>query len=67
MPLLRVLGHCLNLKEFTMLSSDGKSVTIPFSLTLELHKISKCLSNERLLELINPDSILYPKNGSIEL
>ena len=67
MPLLRVIGNCLNLKEFSMLSSDRKSVTIPFSLTLELHKITKYLSDERMLQIINPDSILWPENNSIEL
>ena len=50
-----------------MLSSDRKSVTIPFSLTLELHKITKYLSDERMLNIINPDSILFPKNSSFEL
>jgi len=45
MNLLRILGHSLNLKEFTMQSSDRKSVNIPFSLTLELHKVTKYLSH----------------------
>lgn len=65
MNMLRVIGRSLNLKEFTMLSSDRKSVTIPFSLTLELHKITKYLPHERILNIINPDSVLYPQNGSI--
>jgi hypothetical protein len=65
MNILRVLGNSLNLKEFTMLSSDNKSVNIPFSLTLELHKIAKHLPHDRIVNMINPDSILYPPNGSI--
>ena len=67
MNMLRVIGHSLNLKEFSMLSSDKKSVLIPFSLTLELHKITKYLPHERFLKLINRDSILFPENKSIEL
>lgn len=50
-----------------MQSSDKKSVIIPFSLTLELHKITKYLPHERFLKIINSDSILYPENRSIEL
>lgn len=67
MNMLRIIGDNLNLKEFSMQSSDKKSVLIPFSLTLELHKISKYLPHERFLKLINEDSILFPKNNSIEL
>lgn len=45
MSILRIIGRSLNLKEFTMLSSDRKSVTIPFSLTVELHRINKQLKH----------------------
>jgi hypothetical protein len=34
MNILRIIGRSLNLKEFTMLSADKKSVSIPFSLTV---------------------------------
>jgi hypothetical protein len=50
-----------------MQSSDKKSVLIPFSLTLELHKITKYLPHERFLKIISKDSLLYPKNNSIDL
>lgn len=67
MHMLRIIGESLNLKEFSMQSSDKKSVLIPFSLTLELHKITKYLPHERFLKIISKDSLLYPKNNSIDL
>ena len=48
-----------------MMSKDGKILTIPFCLTFELHRAMRQIKNDGILKLINPKSVLYPKNGTI--
>lgn len=50
-----------------MLSKDGKVLTIPFSLTVELHRVTKQIKNDTVLQLLNPKSVLYPSNGKLYL
>jgi hypothetical protein len=45
MPILEKIGEEINLKRFKMKAKDGKIFTVPFSLTVELHKVAKQLKN----------------------
>jgi hypothetical protein len=49
-----------------MISKDGKILTIPFCLTVELHRIMRNTKNENILKWINPKSALYPKKSNFD-
>lgn len=61
LSILHRIGEELNLKPFKMISKDGKILTIPFCLTVELHRVTKRLKNDNILKWINPKSALYPQ------
>lgn len=48
-----------------MKAKDGKIFTVPFSLTVELHKVTKQLKNQNIITWLNPKSVLYPPGGDV--